>query len=49
MDNNKPDLPLRRCVWQNKKNMQKLVTIPKNNPIKNGDIVEIKKVELVDE
>jgi len=32
-------------VWENKKNKQRLVTIPAKSKIKNGDYVEIKKVE----
>jgi len=32
-------------VWKNKKNNQKLVTIPKESEIKEGDYIEIKKVE----
>ncbi len=32
-------------VWKNKSNNQKLVTIPKDSEIEEGDFVEIKKVE----
>ena len=32
-------------VWLNKKNNQKLVTIPKNCDIQEGDYIEIKKVK----
>jgi len=32
-------------VWKNKGNGQKLVTIPKDSKIKEGDYVEIKKVK----
>ena len=32
-------------VWKNKANNQKLVTIPKNCEIKEGDYVEIKKIK----
>jgi len=32
-------------VHENKKSKQKLITIPKKHPIKNGDYVEIKRVE----
>lgn len=32
-------------VWRNKSNQQKLVTIPKECKIKEGDYVEIKKVK----
>jgi len=32
-------------VWEAKKNKQKLVTIPKNCDIKEGDYVSIEKVE----
>ena len=32
-------------VWKNKKANQKLVTIPKNSDIKEGDYVELKKVK----
>ena len=32
-------------VWVNKKNKQKLITIPKSSKIKAGDYVEVKKVE----
>ena len=32
------------CVWKNKLGNQKLVTIPKNCTIKEGDYVEIKKI-----
>jgi len=31
-------------VWKNKKNNQKLVTIPKDSEINEGDYVEIRKV-----
>ena len=31
-------------VWVNKSNQQKLVTIPKDSDIQEGDYVEIKKV-----
>ncbi len=32
-------------VWKNKGNNQKLITIPKDCDIKEGDYVEIKKVK----
>ncbi len=32
-------------VWKNKGNDQKLVTIPKDSDIKEGDYIQIKKVE----
>jgi len=32
-------------VWRNKGNNQKLVTIPRNSDIKDGDYVIIKKIE----
>lgn len=32
-------------VWQNKKNKQKLATIPAKSKIQAGDYVEIKKVK----
>lgn len=32
-------------VWKNKFNNQKLVTIPKDSKIKEGDYVEIKKLK----
>lgn len=32
-------------VWKNKGNKQKLVTIPKESEIVDGDYVEVKKVE----
>jgi len=32
-------------VWRNKGNNQKLVTIPKNSKINEGDYVEIRKVK----
>lgn len=32
-------------VWKNKSNKQKLVTIPKDCGIKEGDYVEIKKLK----
>lgn len=32
-------------VWKNKQNNQKLVTIPKESSIEDGDYVEIRKVE----
>ena len=32
-------------VWKNKSNNQKLITIPKDSGIKEGDYVEIKKVK----
>ncbi len=32
-------------VWKNKSNQQKLVTIPKDSKIQEGDYVEIKKVK----
>jgi len=32
-------------VWENKTNKQKLVSIPKNSKIKNGDYVKIEKVK----
>jgi len=31
-------------VWQNKKNKQKLITIPSKSKIQPGDYVEIKKI-----
>ena len=31
-------------VWRNKKNNQKLITIPKECNIQEGDYVEVKKV-----
>ncbi|MEK6889423.1 MAG: hypothetical protein AABW80_04945 [Nanoarchaeota archaeon] len=31
-------------VWLNKINRQKLLTIPKNSDIKEGDYVEVKKI-----
>lgn len=31
-------------VWVNKSNKQKLITIPKDSEIQEGDYVEIKKV-----
>ena len=34
-----------RKVWKNKGNNQKLVTIPKDCNIKEGDYVEIRKVK----
>jgi hypothetical protein len=33
-----------RKVWINKGNEQKLITIPKNSDIQEGDYVEIKKI-----
>jgi len=32
-------------VWRNKSNQQKLVTIPKDSNIEEGDYVEIRKVK----
>lgn len=32
-------------VWKNKSNQQKLVTIPKDCDIKEGDYVEIRKIK----
>lgn len=34
-----------RKVWKNKSNNQKLITIPKNSNIEEGDYVEVKKVK----
>lgn len=34
-----------RKVWKNQANNQKLVTIPKDKDIEEGDYVKIKKVE----
>jgi hypothetical protein len=31
-------------VWENKKNKQKLATIPAKSKINNGDYIEIKKI-----
>ena len=31
-------------VWVNKSNNQKLITIPKNSDINEGDYVEVKKI-----
>ena len=33
-------------VWKNKKNKQKLITIPKDSEIVDGDYVKIEKVRL---
>ena len=40
--------PIINKVWRNKKNNQKLVTIPKDSKINPGDYVKIIKVELED-
>jgi len=34
-----------RKVWRNKSNKQNLVSIPKDSDIREGDYIEIKKVE----
>jgi len=38
---------IRRIVWQNKTSGQKLITVPHDAKIYDGDIVEIKRVKVV--
>lgn len=38
-------MKIRRKVWQNKGNKQKLVTIPKDSNIETGDEVWLEKIQ----